>query len=173
MNLVTTGQSTSARLERNTITTAGRRCPSGRSPKNGWRGRYNHLTRISCLYTFYFNLCHVKVEYLANVLYLCFTENIGKKRQQRLRLSTVSPKTGTTEERLCKHRQPLASLVQVSVTYTITTHIIPSVCCDWYQWITCLYILLFGFACPNYQASVFSIMVQIYLKASLSIVVIG
>lgn len=73
-NLATTGQSTSARLERNTITTVGQRCPSGRSPKNGWR------------------------------------ENRGKKRQQR-RSSTVSPKTGTTEGRLCKHRLLLALLV--------------------------------------------------------------
>lgn len=38
-NLATIGQSTSAHPERNTTTTAGRRCPSGRSPKNGWRGR--------------------------------------------------------------------------------------------------------------------------------------
>lgn len=75
MNLVMTGQSTSARLERNTTTTAGQRCPSGRSLKNGWR------------------------------------ENRGKKRQQRLRLSTVSPKTGIIEGRLCKQQQPLALLV--------------------------------------------------------------
>lgn len=74
MNLVMTGQSTSVPLERNTITTAGQKCPSGRSPKNGWR------------------------------------ENRGKKRQQRLLLSTVSQRTGTTEGRLCKHRQPLALL---------------------------------------------------------------
>lgn len=39
-NLVTTGQSTSAPLERNTITTAEQRCLSGRSPKTGWRGSY-------------------------------------------------------------------------------------------------------------------------------------
>lgn len=36
-NLVMTGRSTSAPQERNTITTAGQRCPSGRSPKNGLR----------------------------------------------------------------------------------------------------------------------------------------
>lgn len=37
MSLAMTGQNTSAPPERNTITTAGQRCPSGRSPKNGWR----------------------------------------------------------------------------------------------------------------------------------------
>lgn len=36
-SLVMTGQSTSAPLGRNTITTAGQRCPSGRSPRSGWR----------------------------------------------------------------------------------------------------------------------------------------
>lgn len=74
MNLGMTGQSTSAHLERNTITTAGQRCLSGRSPKSGWK------------------------------------ENRGKKRRQKLQLSTVFPKTGTTEGRLCKHQQPLALL---------------------------------------------------------------
>uniref|UniRef100_A0AAQ4Q5W6 WW domain containing adaptor with coiled-coil a n=1 Tax=Gasterosteus aculeatus aculeatus TaxID=481459 RepID=A0AAQ4Q5W6_GASAC len=37
MNLGMTGRSTSAHLERNTITTAGQRCPSGRGPKSGSR----------------------------------------------------------------------------------------------------------------------------------------
>lgn len=54
------------------------------------------------------------------MIILPFTENRDKKRQQRLQLSTVSPKTGTTEGRLCKHRQLPALLLLVS----ITTHII-------------------------------------------------
>lgn len=129
MNQVTTGRSTSAPLERNTITTAGQRCPSGRSPKNGWRGDYNLFIQTTWLYTLYFNQCQAKPDrqildswliLFASYLYLWFTENRGKKRQQKLRLSTVSPKTGTTEERLCKLRQPLALLLLVSVT----THIL-------------------------------------------------
>lgn len=72
MNLVTTGQSTSARPERNTITIVGQRCPSGRSLKSGLK------------------------------------ENTDRKRQQRLQLSTASPKTGTTEGRRCRRRQPPA-----------------------------------------------------------------
>lgn len=50
---------------------------------------------------------------------MCLIENRGKRRQQRLLLSTVSPRTGTTEGRLCKHRQPQASLVLVSTPYTL------------------------------------------------------
>lgn len=71
-------------------------------------------------------------------LYLCFTENRDKKRQQRLPLSTVSLKTGTTEGRLCKHRQPLALLLLVSNA----THWVWSAYHHWSYCVMCQHILL-------------------------------
>lgn len=63
--------------------------------------------------------CHIKNACMFNLYCMRFIENRGKKRQQRLLLSTVSQRTGTTEGRLCKHRQPLALLDLVSVPHTI------------------------------------------------------
>lgn len=104
----TTGRSTSAPPERNTTTTAGRRCPSGRSPKSGWRGSRGDgctaLLRVPSI-THGCRLTRVA---------LCSAGNRGKRRQQRAPLSTASPRTGTTEGRPCKPRQPPASPDPVS-----------------------------------------------------------
>ena len=45
---------------------------------------------------------------------LCPTESRGKKSPRRLRLSILSPKTGTTGGRPCRPRRPLVLLVLVS-----------------------------------------------------------
>lgn len=122
MSLVTTGQNTSVLPGKNTITTVGRRFPSGRSPKNGWRGSCYSDGKIYFVSSLdsshlHFVLTH---RWLILLLIVCFTENSDKKRQQRLLLSTVSPRTETTEGRLCKQRRRLALLVLVSVGYAKT-----------------------------------------------------
>ena len=121
-----TGPNTSAPLGRNTTTTAGQRCPSGRSPKTGWRGNCVSVTGLGpslpkSTKRLWINEIRIHEHVPSVLMSLCFapcpTESRGKKSPRRLRLSTLSPKTGTTDGRPCKPRRPLVLLVLVSSSW--------------------------------------------------------
>lgn len=81
-NLVMTGQSTSAPLERNTITTAGQRCLSGRSPKNGWRGCCGSFINVF--------LTIVNVRYQTYNLFFCIISYREQRQKETSKTAVVN-----------------------------------------------------------------------------------